>query len=88
MSTDVVRVLLASWQQSRAALRVIEEAEHPDVTDAFGRVWVWKDKDLYTHDGMAWPLGHVTNKKMSLPTDQALQNPNYQWCSICMGGGR
>lgn len=85
MSTAAVRELIVSWQQSRQALRAIEEAGHPDVTDVFGRVWVWKDKDLYTHDGMAWPLDHVTNRNMGLPTKQALENPNYQWCSICVG---
>lgn len=86
MSTTVIRELIASWQQSRQALRAIEKAEHPNVTDVFGRVWEWKSKDIYTHDGMAWPLDHVTNEKIGLPSKQALENPNYQWCSTCLGG--
>lgn len=86
MSTAAIRELIASWQESRRALRAIEEAEHLDVTDALGRVWVWWKGELYCHDGMAWPLGHVTDPRIGWPSKEALQNPNYQWCSICLGG--
>ena len=80
---DVMVDLLAQWDEARQTLSAIEEAEHPDLTDKFGRAWAWKDKDLYTHDGMAWPVSFVQSQGIGLPTEHALNNPNYQWCSIC-----
>lgn len=56
-----------------------------ELYDALGRTWVWRNKDLYAHDGMAWPLAFITNPKIGLPTQHALDNPNYQWCAICRG---
>jgi hypothetical protein len=83
----IASALVDDWQAARRALREIEEAEHPNITDALGRVWQWKDKDLYTHDSMAWPRDHVMHSGVSLPSQAALDNPNYQWCSICKAAG-
>jgi hypothetical protein len=79
----IMAPLIDEWQALRQELRAMEVAEHPDITDALGRVWKWKDGDLYTHDSIASPKAFVTRPKMSLPTQAALENPNYQWCEIC-----
>jgi hypothetical protein len=80
--------LVDGWLEARRALREAEQAEHPDVTDALGRVWTWMDGDIYTHDGMAWPLDHITHPGIGWPTAAALDNPNYQWCATCRWGAR
>lgn len=67
--------MLDEWAAARAALAEMERAEHPDITDARGRVWSWWRGDLYRHtvqEGefhpnpritagytMAWPREHV-----------------------------
>src|SRR5690242_3156406 len=58
MST--VSLLIEQWQEARRLLAEIEQAEHPDVTDGYGRVWRWRGRgDLYVHDdALAFPL-HV-----------------------------
>jgi hypothetical protein len=73
--------LVAEWQQARAELRAIEEAEHPPVTDRFGRVWTWKDRDLYVHDQMAWTPQMI--ERGGLPSAVLAGNPNYDLCAIC-----
>lgn len=77
--------MLDEWQQLRAALRAAERAEHPDVTDQLGRVWVWKDGDIYLHDGMAWPLVFI-QQRTAWPNPVLLDNPNYHWCDACRAG--
>jgi hypothetical protein len=81
-----ISALVDEWQDLRKALREAEEAAHPPITDALGRVWTWKDGDLYTHDSMAWPRAFVESANVGLPTRYALDNPNYRWCSICTSG--
>ena len=76
--------LLADWQAARAALAEIERAEHPDITDRFGRVWTWRWGDLYTHCGSAVPADWVPT--WGLPSQRALDNPNYDLCDICLNG--
>lgn len=76
--------LIADWQAIRAELVEIERAEHPDTTDRFGRVWTWKSKDLYRHCGTAAPYWMIDN--FGLPTQAALDNPNYDLCDICLDG--
>lgn len=82
-TTETIAALIGQWHDALRGLRRIEEAEHPDITDALGRVWVWKDGDVYVHDGMAWPREHIERQTVSLPTRAALDNPNYRWCEIC-----
>lgn len=75
--------LINEWQTRRAGLRATEAAEHPDVTDALGRVWVWRSGDLYGHDSMAWPLAMVASSLVGWPAATLLDNPNYRWCPAC-----
>lgn len=82
---DVTGALIADWQAARKALRAIEEAEHPDLTDAFGRTWRWMDGELYGHDKMAWTKAMVLAPGIGLPSQYALENPNYAWCAVCKG---
>jgi hypothetical protein len=62
----------------------MERSEHPDITDRFGRVWTWKPRDLYHHCGTACPAYMIGN--FGLPTQRALDNPNYELCAICLDG--
>lgn len=67
-------------------ISAVERAEHPDVVDHHGRVWTWKDGDLYVHDGaLAWPLVFVLDGRHGLPEPGlADRNPNYSGlCLIC-----
>lgn len=76
--------LVSQWQDARATLAAIERAEHPDVTDRFGRVWTWRGKDLYAHCGIAAPKDMIDD--FVLPSQTALDNPNYDPCDICLDG--
>lgn len=76
--------LLFELQVARAQLAAIEQAEHPDVTDRFGRVWTWCGKDLYAHCGIAAPKDRIDD--FVLPSQTALDNPNYDPCDICLDG--
>lgn len=83
---DAVGRLLDEWQVARATLRLIEEAEHPDIIDVHGRVWTWWKGDLYRHDGvLAWPLSLIRDPAFGLPrAGLADGNPNYaSLCAIC-----
>ncbi|MFG3715815.1 hypothetical protein [Micromonospora sp. NPDC047730] len=82
----VIGPMLAEWRSLRADLRAMEEAEHPDVTDALGRVWTWVSGDLYRHDSMAWPLAHVLNPAVGWSRAGLLDNPNYRFCGVCREG--
>lgn len=77
--------LINQWRALHVALRAERAAEHPDVTDALGRVWVWKSGDVYVHDSMAWPLAMVTGP-VGWPAPLLLDNPNYRWCPACLAG--
>ena len=68
----------------RAALVALERAEHPDVMDRFGRVWTWWKGDLYRHCGNAAPKHMIDG--FGLPSQTALDNPNYDLCGICLDG--
>ena len=83
-SIAAVGKLIADWQGARAALAEIERAEHPDITDRHGRTWTWKSKDLYRHCGNAAPAYMIDS--FGLPSQQALDNPNYDLCGICLDG--
>lgn len=88
--TASIAAMLAGWEASRATLRAIKEAEHPDLTDQFGRTWQWKDKDLYTHDALlAATPDVIANVNLGLPrAGLADDNPNYAGlCSICRREG-
>lgn len=82
--SNPVPSLLSTWRSLRAELRAAEEASHPDVYDGYGRRWVWKDGDLYIHDGLlAVPFDLI--QSWGLPTEGlADRNPNYAGlCAIC-----
>lgn len=79
-----IGALVTEWQQLRAEIAEMERAEHPNITDRFGRVWVWKSKDLYRHCGTAAPVHMIDD--FGLPTQAALDNPNYNLCAICLDG--
>ena len=81
--------LIARWQQLRAELTELERAEHPDLTDRFGRVWVWRGRDLYVHDDLlAFPRSAIESPTLGLPRVGLVdENPNYAGlCAICRGG--
>ncbi|SOE25703.1 hypothetical protein [Streptomyces sp. OK228] len=82
---DSVTNLITEWQAARAALAAIERAERPDVTDRFGRVWTWFGRsDTYRHCGTACPVDMIDS--FGLPSQRALDNPNYDLCGICLNG--
>src|SRR5689334_4293693 len=83
-AVETVGNLVASWQAVRAELHEIERSEHPDITDRFGRVWTWKSKDLYRHCGTACDVDMIP--QFCLPSQRALDNPNYDLCEICIDG--
>lgn len=78
--------LIADWQAARAALAAYERAEHPDLTDRYGRVWTWRGRgDLYVHDDtLAFPRDSITGAGLGLPSPRLADNPNYsKLCDIC-----
>jgi hypothetical protein len=72
-----------SWLSVRAELAAIERAEHPDITDRFGRAWEWWKGDLYRHDGtIAIPQRWIP--EWGLPSAKLAGNPNYAGlCETC-----
>jgi hypothetical protein len=82
---DFIDKLLDDWQRIRAEIRAIEELEHPPIIDRHKRKWVWKDKDLYTHDGvMAWTRDMIERPNIGLPSPHLADNPNYAaLCATC-----
>jgi hypothetical protein len=86
-ATEAVGRMVDEWATARAALAELERAEHPDITDRYGRVWAWKSGDIYRHDGMAFPRALVESNAMGLPSQSALDNPNYgELCTVCLDG--
>lgn len=81
----LVNEMINSWQDARRELAGLDAAEHPDVTDRFGRVWAWKSGDLYTHDGtLAFPRKFIDDESLGLPSAQLADNPNYsRLCTTC-----
>ncbi|MEU8840283.1 hypothetical protein AB0D97_14280 [Streptomyces roseus] len=81
----VVEDLVSTWRAARAELAALERAEHPNITDHLGRVWTWFGRgDTYRHCGNAAPSYMINN--FGLPTQAALDNPNYDLCDICLDG--
>jgi hypothetical protein len=85
---EPVRALVDRWLAARAALRALDEAGHPDLTDGYGRTWTWLDHDLYRHDQMAWPREEIESGRFGLPGPKVRANPNYDLCPICRGEPR
>ena len=84
--TTIIGKLIDEWRALRAELAEIEAAEHPDITDSYGRVWVWKPGggDLYSHDNaLCIPKDWVNDEKSGLPSYSLVDNPNYNLCEIC-----
>ena len=76
-----VSEMIEKWISVRAELEALERAEHPDITDKYDRVWVWKSKELYTHCGMAWTQGMIDKGLFTLP------RVHYAgMCSTCCAG--
>lgn len=76
--------LVDEWIQARADLRAMDEAEHPPISDKFGRDWTWTTASVYVHDQMAWTEGMIRSGQFGLPrADRLRDNPNYDLCSIC-----
>lgn len=76
--------LIDEWTAARRALAEVERAEHPDITDRHGRVWIWKGHgDLYTHDEtLACPMAWIA--ELGLPPVTLATNRNYsELCHIC-----
>lgn len=81
----VIEDLITSWQAARALVAEIERAEHSDITDRHGRVWTWRGRgDTYRHCGNSAPVYMIND--FGLPTQAALDNPNYDLCGICLSG--
>lgn len=78
-----IGAVLEEWLAARARLRLLEELEHPDVVDEYGRVWVWRSGDLYAHDDtLALPLALIEG--YGLPPAALVENPNYAGlCALC-----
>lgn len=80
---ELMERLIGEWQAARAELAAIERAEHPDITDRYGRTWVWRDGDLYSHDAtLAFPRDFLD--RVGLPSPRLADNPNYsRLCARC-----
>jgi hypothetical protein len=80
-----VRGMLAEWQDARAELHAIEEAEHPPFTDRFGRVWTWFGRgDTWHHDDTLAMPRDMAERLAGLPPEKLRDNPNYhRLCEIC-----
>jgi len=76
-----VRGLVAEWQALRAELRAIEEAEHPAVTDKFGRVWTWTCHDCYHHDNTLALTRDMIDALAGLPPEKLRGNPTTGSCA-------
>lgn len=80
-----VSALVADWKAARTALADLERADHLDIVDRFGRTWTWTGRsDTYRHCGNAAPAHMIGD--FGLPTQTALDNPNYDLCVVCVGG--
>lgn len=80
-----VENLITSWRAARALVAEIERAAHPDIVDHLGRVWTWRGRgDSYRHCGNAAPEYMIND--FGLPTQAALDNPNYDLCDACIDG--
>lgn len=79
-----VRALLAEWQELRAEMRALEEAEHPPFLDKFGREWTWWKGDLWHHDNTSACTRDMIDRIATLPPERLRDNPNYhKLCGIC-----
>jgi hypothetical protein len=83
---------IESWRHARAELAAIERAEHPDVTDRFGRVWTWeteisgtgRPRGRYVHDGTFSADDADAVARWGLPPERLASNPNYAGlCETC-----
>ena len=78
--------LIEEWQEVRRQLATHAAAEHPDITDRYGRIWAWAGRgDLYAHDAtLAYPRRLVEHPDLGLPAAHLGENPNYaRLCAAC-----
>ena len=77
---------IVHWLDLRNQVAELDRASHPDITDRYGRVWVWvwSSDDLYVHDEtIAIPHGWIASWGLPAP-GLADRNPNYaKLCSVC-----
>jgi len=82
-----VSQMLEDLQAVCKQLHEIEVAEHPDITDRWGRTWTWWEGDLYKHDDtLCFPLHFITSTEhpVGLPSAKLADNPGYvDLCSTC-----
>lgn len=58
----------------------------PDIVDSYGRVWVWKDRDLFVHDDTIAATPEMIAVAGLPQPGLADRNPNYHGlCAICRG---
>lgn len=83
ITTSVGVKLVADWTEARRELAELERAEHPDITDRYGRVWTWLAGELYRHDEtLAFPKAMIDGAR--LPSPDLANNPNYsKLCATC-----
>jgi hypothetical protein len=75
---------IARWLDLRQQIAELDRASHPDITDRYGRVWVWSSGDLYVHDETI-AISRDWIASWGLPArGLADRNPNYaKLCGIC-----
>lgn len=80
--------MLSAWSELRALAAELGAAEHPDLTDRFGRTWTWWSGDLYIHDGaLAGSADQIAAWGLPEP-GLAERNPNYAGlCAVCRREG-
>lgn len=63
----------------------LPNTSHPDITDRFGRVWVWKSREIYTHDNVLMvPREFIERSEINLPHKRTANNHKYAGlCEIC-----
>lgn len=86
MMLDEAYAEQAGREQVAALAELVElvRTANPDVTDRFGRVWTWWKGSLYRHCGTAATKDMIGG--FGLPSQSALDNPNYDPCAICLDG--
>lgn len=79
-----IRSMIAEWQNLRAQICKLEQAEHPDIVDRHGRAWTRRAGTLYTHDDtLSLPADMIHDSGLP-PAGLADRNPNYtRLCNIC-----
>lgn len=81
--SKVMTDLVDDWTALRQELKERVREAHPDLTDVLGRTWAWVGGELYRHDSLTWTASMVASEHLRGPSQDALRNPNYEWCDRC-----